>query len=325
MSNLQSSRLHKPPQVQTSMHEKPGGTFGKKAAIRWKSIKKKWHIILAMMIGLVILRIFTQQQSALNKKQLAIEKRLDDLLAATETASELKNAVVRQSDLNERLRPIENHLKMITTSDDSNLTPLGRKDDSRYIRSSRKDFASFSAGASIIEPLTSPTWTHHRKIRSSKLPFYKTTEKITGSPPVTVLISDLSLGTCWPFHGTTGQVAIRLSRAIWIDGITIGHVSKSLAYDIQTAPKEFELWGLDNRSQDKRGTLILTGTYSISGSTNYQEFSVLPQKKQLFSEVVLKVKSNHGNADLTCVYRIQVHGEVGSMPDKYNFGYFMPT
>ncbi|WAQ85214.1 hypothetical protein PtA15_5A788 [Puccinia triticina] len=108
--------------------------------------------------------VFTQQQSALNKKQLAIEKRLDDLLAATETASELKNAVVRQSDLNERLRPIENHLKMITTSDDSNLTPLGRKDDSRYIRSSRKDFASFSAGASIIEPLTSPTWTHHRKI-----------------------------------------------------------------------------------------------------------------------------------------------------------------
>ncbi|WP_411015522.1 hypothetical protein, partial [Salmonella sp. s44703] len=41
----------------------------------------------------------------------------------------------------------------------------------------KQDFASFSAGASIIEHLTSPTWSYHREIQPSEFPFYKSKQK----------------------------------------------------------------------------------------------------------------------------------------------------
>jgi hypothetical protein len=85
--------------------------------------------------------------------------------------------------------------------------PIPKKEGKESI-STKKDFSSFSAGASIIERLTSPTWSYRRKIRSSKLPFFEKLEKVSGSPPITILLSDLSLGTCWPFHGSTGNVEI---------------------------------------------------------------------------------------------------------------------
>ena len=85
-------------------------------------------------------------------------------------------------------------------------------------------------------------------------------QKKFGSPPLTVLISDLSLGTGWPFHGTTGQIGIQLLRIIRVQHITISHVSQSLAYDIWTAPQKFELWGVDHNSHEFQGTLLLYGT-----------------------------------------------------------------
>ncbi|KAI7966613.1 hypothetical protein MJO29_002361, partial [Puccinia striiformis f. sp. tritici] len=73
---------------------------------------------------------------------------------------------------------------------------------------------------------------------NSRSAFYNPLIKMKGNPPITVLISDVSLGTCWPFSGQKGQIGIL------IKGITILHVSPVLAYDIRTAPRRFELRGI---------------------------------------------------------------------------------
>ncbi|POW13630.1 hypothetical protein PSTT_03532, partial [Puccinia striiformis] len=147
---------------------------------------------------------------------------------------------------------------------------------------SKQDSASFSAGASIIEDSTTPTWIYHREIHPFKFPSII----IPRSHSHTVLASDLSIGTCWPFHKTTGKIGIQLGRTIWIQGLTIGHVFPSLAYDIRTAPKEFELWGLSHYSPGAEKDLLLQGTYRVNGLNNVQEFSVPTTKMQLYSRVL---------------------------------------
>ncbi|POW12584.1 hypothetical protein PSTT_04211, partial [Puccinia striiformis] len=138
---------------------------------------------------------------------------------------------------------------------------------------SKQDSASFSAGASIIEDSTSPTWIYHCKIHPSKFPSII----IPRSHPHTVLASDLSIGTCWPFHKTTGKIGIQLGRTIWVQGLTIGHVFRSLAYDIRTAPKEFEFCDYLTTSRELK-RFIATGTYRVNGSNNVQEFQSQQQK-----------------------------------------------
>ena len=152
----------------------------------------------------------------------------------------------------------------------------------------------------------------------------KKIQKKFESPPLTVLVSDLSLGTGWPFHRTTGQIGIQLLQIIRVKHITISHVSQSLAYDIWTAPQKFELWGVDHNSHEFQGTLLLYGTYEINGLDNVQEFSVEKTKSQIYSRVLLKIISNHGNPNLTCLYRVQVYGEWEDNQEGDNLDHFTP-
>ncbi|KAH9470982.1 hypothetical protein Pst134EA_004892 [Puccinia striiformis f. sp. tritici] len=306
-------------------HPKPVGKFGRKAAVAWKSLKG-WLGLLALVFGLIFLTIVTRKQSSLNKNIIHLDQRLRDLqeeaLKMVEKIENLAGSAVegvKRSGFRESFVRAENCCEMTCPRLNSGHESPAKKE----VIYPKKDFAAFSAGASIIEPLTSPTWNYHRKIQSSIIPFYRKFQKISGSPSLTVLVSDLSLGTCWPFRGTTGQIGIQLSRTIRIEGITISHVSRPLAYDIRTAPKEFELWGLDHGSQ--QGDLLIEGTYSIDGLTNIQEFTVPERKSQLYPQVLLKIKTNHGNPDLTCIYRVHVHGEEENQPERYSLDYLTPT
>ncbi|PLW27235.1 hypothetical protein PCASD_14220 [Puccinia coronata f. sp. avenae] len=293
MPTTQSNRL------QHTSHEATGtltnpqsvGTFGRKAAIRWKYLKQKWFSILVILIGSTVLITIARKQSSLRDKVVLLDQRLQDLqeqsLKMNEKIDSLVvsyNDMVRRSEFEEGLFQLKNFSKTMSTPENQDYEfPANKEGDGLSIYS-KKDFALFSAGATIVEHLTSPTWSYHRQIRQSNFPFSKKTQKIFGSPPLTILVSDLSLGTCWPFHGTTGQITIQLSRIIQVKGITIGHVSRSLAYDIRTAPKNFELWGVDDNGHEFRGSLLLDGTYEIDGVDNLQEFSVATMKSQLYSQ-----------------------------------------
>ncbi|EFP93741.2 uncharacterized protein PGTG_19725 [Puccinia graminis f. sp. tritici CRL 75-36-700-3] len=297
------------------------GTFGRKAAIGWKWLKKNWFLTGTCFLCQIVT---TRKESSLDEKVTLLDQRLVSLEEqGLNTAADIKSLidgmldVVKRSEFEEVLLLTENRW--------GRMSGQAKQEGHESIVTPRKDFASFSAGASIIDTLTSPTWSNDREIQPSKFTLFKKSQKVFGSPPLTVLVSDLSLGICWPFHGTTGQIGIRLSRTIWVEGITIGHVPRSLAYDIRTAPKQFELWGLDHGNQEVEGNLLLEGTYSIHGLENVQEFLVPKTRLQLHSKVVLKIKSNHGNPDLTCIYRVQVHGKVKDNHENYDLDHVTPT
>ncbi|KNZ53393.1 uncharacterized protein VP01_3252g2 [Puccinia sorghi] len=82
----------------------------------------------------------------------------------------------------------------------------------------KQDFSYFSSGASILDPLTPPTWSYFHQSQTTKLLFYGDSQIITGSPPFTVLMSNIRIGKCWSFHGTMGKVVIQISQTVWITG-----------------------------------------------------------------------------------------------------------
>ncbi|PLW07840.1 hypothetical protein PCANC_25799 [Puccinia coronata f. sp. avenae] len=298
-----------------------GTSFGRTAAIQWKSNR---GFILMIILGALILFKIRQDQLLIDKKLFIIEERLQEIHNLTKLVNQFGSSVVKKDEFDQKIVQLEKHWKKALDSRIPTNNSL-KKADVDSISFSRRDFASFSGGASIIDQFTSPTWSVNHKSQSKKLPFYRGHVKVTGSSPDTILMSDLSVGTCWPFHGMTGTVAIQLSRTIWVDGITIGHVSNALAYDIRTAPKVFELWGLDPTKEDEEGSLLLRSTYRIDSTRNIQEFSVPQDKSKLLSQVLLKIKSNHGNPNVTCVYRVQIHGRAENNVGGNDLNNFTPT
>lgn len=53
-------------------------------------------------------------------------------------------------------------------------------------------------------------------------------------------------GECWPFVGANGHIVLKLSHSIYVTGVTLEHIPKSLAPNgkIESAPKDFSVTGL---------------------------------------------------------------------------------
>ncbi len=172
---------------------------------------------------------------------------------------------------------------------------------------------------------------------------------------MTALHHELHNGHCWPFAGTQGQLGIALAALVYISDITIDHVAQEVAFDMRSAPKQMEVWGLvegkDNIAKvkewmtekaAKRAEALERGetveieeypktlprspqyvrvaafSYDIHAPGHIQTFPVLPEVKDLgvdFGIVVLRILSNWGRDEFTCLYRVRVHGtQVGEIP-----------
>ncbi|EGG01096.1 uncharacterized protein MELLADRAFT_92765 [Melampsora larici-populina 98AG31] len=177
----------------------------------------------------------------------------------------------------------------------------------------QRDFAFLKTGGYVIQSLTSPsfvpstTWRQclswWRALRGSNL---------QASLPEIALKGDGSAGNCWPLEGPVGQLGIGLSRTIDITSLSIEHIGAQLAQnDITAAPREFELWGLDdNHNQSANGTLLFKGVYSISSpSSPLQNFEIPRTHPLVYSKVLFKITSNYGHSGYTCIYRVRIHGK----------------
>ncbi|CAJ0754242.1 4924_t:CDS:2 [Entrophospora sp. SA101] len=108
----------------------------------------------------------------------------------------------------------------------------------------RADYALSSGGAKIISMLTSPTYETWPTKWFQQIIASVTGHGITrGKPPITAIQPEMHVGQCWPFAGEKGQLAVLLSRKIFVTAVTYEHVTKKLAMDVTSAPKEFEVWG----------------------------------------------------------------------------------
>jgi len=127
------------------------------------------------------------------------------------------------------------------------ITHLVESATSKYSKDvlARPDFALNSGGATVIPSLTSPTYEIWPVGATNQIVGFVTgSGHAVGRPPVTALHHDINNGHCWPFAGTQGQLGVKLSWPAFITDVTIDHVAKDVAFDMRSAPREMELWGL---------------------------------------------------------------------------------
>ncbi|CAG8572652.1 9498_t:CDS:2 [Ambispora leptoticha] len=119
----------------------------------------------------------------------------------------------------------------------------------------RPDFALHSGGAKIISRFTSKTYELWPEEWYKKL-FAKVSGQgiLRGKPPVTAISPETHVGHCWPFAGQEGQLAILLNRRVYVTAVTYDHVSRHVTFDVASAPKDFEVWGIIDEGNNAQGT-----------------------------------------------------------------------
>lgn len=110
-------------------------------------------------------------------------------------------------------------------------------------------------------------------------------------------------GQCFAFHGHSGRIRIRLGTRVKITAVTIDHAAKEVVSDTGSAPKEFKVYGLQSPDSDSMDEL---GCFTFTLTGRPQTFTVKPG---VYQYVELRILSNYGRGEYTCVYRFRVHGD----------------
>nr|XP_055032325.1 SUN domain-containing protein 1 isoform X9 [Misgurnus anguillicaudatus] len=133
--------------------------------------------------------------------------------------------------------------------------------------------------------------------------------------PRVVIQPDVHPGNCWAFKGSTGYLVIGLALKIVPTAFSLEHIPKSLSPtgSISSAPREFTVYGLEEEYQEE-GQLLGQFTYDDEGDA-LQTFSVTEEVKESFQIIELRVLSNWGHPEYTCMYRFRVHGELAEESD----------
>lgn len=176
------------------------------------------------------------------------------------------------------------------------------------------DFALESQGASVVSTRCSETYrTRSACVTLFGLPLWYPSES-----PRTVIQGPAVLlpGKCWAFHGVQGSLVIALSHPIHISHVTLDHLPRhsSPTGQIQSAPKDFQVYGMTNETEE--GVLLGTFRYQEAGEPS-QTFSLSGLSDAVFSVVELRVLSNWGHVQYTCVYRFRVHGQMSTRDDSH--------
>uniref|UniRef100_A0A0A9EAL2 SUN domain-containing protein n=1 Tax=Arundo donax TaxID=35708 RepID=A0A0A9EAL2_ARUDO len=120
-------------------------------------------------------------------------------------------------------------------------------------------------------------------------------------------------GECFALKGSSGFVNIKLRTGIIPEAVTLEHVDKSVAYDRSSAPKDFKVHGWYQGLQDDSGkdlnSMATLGEFSYDlEKSNVQTFQLeRADDSRVVNMVQIDFSSNHGNAELTCIYRFRVH------------------
>nr|XP_048690211.1 SUN domain-containing protein 2 isoform X2 [Caretta caretta] len=172
-------------------------------------------------------------------------------------------------------------------------------------RTGMVDYALESGGASVISTRCSETYeTKTALISLFGIPLWYHSQS-----PRVILQPDVNPGNCWAFRGSQGFAVIRLSSHIRPTAVTLEHVPKALLPldTIPSAPKDFAVFGLDEEGQQE-GIVLGQFTYNQDGDP-IQTFHLEGEDVGTFQVVELRILSNWGHPEYTCIYRFRVHGE----------------
>nr|XP_036862844.1 SUN domain-containing protein 2 isoform X3 [Manis javanica] len=167
------------------------------------------------------------------------------------------------------------------------------------------DYALESGGASVISTRCSETY----ETKTALLSLFGIPLWYHSQSPRVILQPDVHPGNCWAFQGPQGFAVVRLSARIRPTAVTLEHVPKSLSPNstISSAPKDFAVFGLDEDLQQE-GMLLGQFTYDQDGEP-IQTFYFQDPKMATYQVVELRILTNWGHPEYTCIYRFRVHGE----------------
>lgn len=172
-------------------------------------------------------------------------------------------------------------------------------------RTGQVDYALESGGGSILSTRCSETYETKTALMSLfGLPLWYFSQS-----PRVVIQPDVYPGNCWAFKGSQGYLVIRLSLRIRPKAFCLEHIPKALSPtgNITSAPRNFTVFGLDDEYQEG-GKLLGQYTYQEDGES-LQTFPVTEQNERAFQIIEVRVLSNWGHPEYTCLYRFRVHGE----------------
>ncbi|XP_037039554.1 SUN domain-containing protein 2 isoform X2 [Bradysia coprophila] len=169
------------------------------------------------------------------------------------------------------------------------------------------DYALESAGGEVLSTRCTENYQAHYRLSVFGIPIPFTYQTNT---PRTAISPTVQPGNCWSFQGFPGFLVLKLSTYVFVSGFTMEHIPKSLAPSgkIDSAPKNFSVWGLESESDRDP---VEFGKYTfLENGTSLQYFAVQnTDVDRSFNVVELRVESNHGNQNYTCLYRFRVHGQ----------------
>ncbi|KAM9261535.1 LOW QUALITY PROTEIN: SUN domain-containing protein 1-like [Cariama cristata] len=167
------------------------------------------------------------------------------------------------------------------------------------------DFALESGGGSILSTRCSETY----NTRTALISIFGIPLWYFSQSPRVVIQPDMYPGNCWAFKGSQGYLVVRLSTKISPTAFTVEHIPKTLSPrgNIASAPRNFSVYGLDDEYQEQ-GKLLGQYVYDQGGEP-LQMFPVMEKSENVFQIVELRIFSNWGHEEYTCLYRFRVHGK----------------
>ncbi|XP_028842318.1 SUN domain-containing protein 2-like [Denticeps clupeoides] len=128
--------------------------------------------------------------------------------------------------------------------------------------------------------------------------------------PRAVIQPEVHPGKCWAFKGSQGYITIALSSPVTVTHVTLEHLPKILSPSghIASAPREFAVYGMTDLDQ-KKGTFLGAFVYDYDGRP-VQTFELEESVQGVYHVIELRVLTNWGHPEYTCIYRFRVHSQL---------------
>ncbi|KAF0293942.1 SUN domain-containing protein 1 [Amphibalanus amphitrite] len=164
------------------------------------------------------------------------------------------------------------------------------------------DFALESAGGSVLSTKCTEAFT----VRTARLTVLGVPLWYPSNNPRSIIQPHGRPGECFAFHGE-GQFVIGRSRPVRPTEFVIEHIARGLTPGgrIDSAPRHCSVLAVTDDGGP--ATLLASFEYSAAGPP-LQRFAAAPTDRPV-SAVELRVTSNWGHPEYTCLYRFRVHGQ----------------
>jgi len=278
--------------------------------LRRDKLKKIGRCVFSLLFTYLIMAYMQSKWStdfkAVKNDLVVLSLDIYTKIGATETKT--KETFVQLKAFDEELKKIKKELAVnMVESVSKQVTEMIKKEISIYDadKTGLADYALLSLGGCIASTRNTKVFTENcSQFSILGLPLLK-----IESDPKTIIKGPIVPGKCWAIAGSEGAVVIQLATSIRVTNVSIEHMPVALSPTgaITSAPKRFSVWGLQSVDDDEP-QLLGKFEYKVPGPS-LQTFSIPPCGTKVVPYVELKVLSNHGNKDFTCLYRVRVHGK----------------